>query len=206
MTMRYPNEYVVYDFETTGKDPATCEIVEIGAVKVRGGEIVDKFSTLVKHVGPMDPQAEAVHGISAEMIERDGRRLDEALMAFEQFVEDLPLVGHNILRFDNVILRRLIEERDRAEGNPPVSPFYEALFYSVDTAVIFKARALGFEQEWHEDHQRFGRRVMEHRSPQKFNLAFAARELGLEEGNATLHRALADVELCEKVYRKLALE
>src|SRR5439155_19369882 len=54
--------YVTFDLETTDKDVEVCEVVEIGAVRVVGGEIVDRFHTLVQPYRPITPGAPTVHG------------------------------------------------------------------------------------------------------------------------------------------------
>src|SRR5256886_12748209 len=54
--------YVTFDLETTDKDVEVCEVVEVGAVRVVGGEIVDRFHTLVQPYRPITPGATKVHG------------------------------------------------------------------------------------------------------------------------------------------------
>src|SRR2546426_1478224 len=54
--------YVTFDLETTDKDVEVCEVVEVGAVRVVGGEIVDRFHSLVRPYRPMTPGATKVHG------------------------------------------------------------------------------------------------------------------------------------------------
>ncbi|PYP43515.1 MAG: DNA polymerase III subunit epsilon, partial [Gemmatimonadetes bacterium] len=56
--------YVTFDLETTDKDVDVCEVVEVGAVRVVGGEIVERFHTLVKPYRPITPGATKVHGYS----------------------------------------------------------------------------------------------------------------------------------------------
>src|SRR5213592_3422247 len=54
--------YVTFDLETTDKDVEVCEVVEVGAVRVVGGEIVDRFHSLVRPYRPITPGATKVHG------------------------------------------------------------------------------------------------------------------------------------------------
>src|SRR3989449_11579668 len=54
--------YVTFDLETTDKDVEVCEVIEIGAVRVVGGEIVDRFHSLVRPYRPITPGATKVHG------------------------------------------------------------------------------------------------------------------------------------------------
>ncbi len=55
-------DYVVFDTETSGKEADLCEVIELAAVKVRSGAIVDKFHSLVRANRPIAPGATAVHG------------------------------------------------------------------------------------------------------------------------------------------------
>src|SRR5204862_461492 len=72
--------FVTFDFETTDKDVDTCGVVEIGAVRVVNGEIVERFHALVNPYLPLSPQATAVHGYTdadvadAARLPRDGHR------------------------------------------------------------------------------------------------------------------------------------
>ena len=200
--MRYPKNYVVYDFETTGLDTNTCEVVEIGAVKVQDGQ-VSNFETLVKMRGEMNPDAERTHGITKDLA-NSGMEVNDAVRRLVEFVGHLPLVGHNIVRYDNLILSRLLASTGILPG--PGSPRDPALVWEpiarcVDTMALFRARLTGDGQRWHENHLDFAVRMGEVRV--KSSLALAASNLGVETHGMTLHRAAADVELCRQVYEKL---
>src|SRR5436190_19125555 len=60
--------FVVVDLETTGGSPQGSEITEIGAVKVRGGEVLGEFSTLVNPGGPIPPYISVLTGITDAMV------------------------------------------------------------------------------------------------------------------------------------------
>lgn len=190
--MRYPKDYVTYDLETTGLDTDTCEVVEIGAVKVQDGQVSD-FETLVKYVREMDPGAFNAHKITKEMSET-GLSPADAIRRFVVFVDGLPLVGHNIVRYDNRVLRRLLSDSSLV----PSGVEWESMAYCVDTMALFRARKLGAERLWYEDHVRFAERMGEERV--KSSLSFCASDFGIE--TSTLHRALSDAKLCRKIYEK----
>lgn len=95
----YVSNYVVFDLETTGTSPKTEAIIEISALKVVDGKVVDTFSTLVNSEKPISPGATAVNGITDDMVKNEPT-LDIVLPQFNEFIEDYILVGHNIHCFD----------------------------------------------------------------------------------------------------------
>lgn len=99
----YVSDHVAFDFETTGKNINSCEIIEIGAVKVRGGEITDTFSQLVKPVKPVPKDVSQLTGITNEMLE-DKPCIEDVMESFIKFIGTDVLVGHNITTFDLNIL------------------------------------------------------------------------------------------------------
>lgn len=86
--------FVVVDLETDGGSPQGAGITEIGAVKVRGGEIIGQFQTLV-HLGrPLPPFIRALTGITDDMLS-EAPALSAALPAFLEFAHGAVLVAHN---------------------------------------------------------------------------------------------------------------
>jgi DNA polymerase-3 subunit epsilon len=86
--------FVVVDLETTGGAPEGAGITEIGAVKVRGGERLGEFSTLVDPGGPVPPYIAVLTGITDAMLV-GAPPLAEALPAFLEFARGAVLVAHN---------------------------------------------------------------------------------------------------------------
>ncbi|MGB9377419.1 MAG: DEDD exonuclease domain-containing protein [Mycobacteriales bacterium] len=86
--------FVVVDLETTGGSPAACEITEIGAVKVRGGEVIGEFQTLVNPRTGIPPFIAVLTGITDAMVAA-APTLDAALPAFLEFAHGSVLVAHN---------------------------------------------------------------------------------------------------------------
>ena len=86
--------FVVVDLETTGGSPASCGITEIGAVKVRGGEVLGEFQTLVNPAEPIPPFIAVLTGITNAMVAR-APRMESALPAFLEFARGSVLVAHN---------------------------------------------------------------------------------------------------------------
>ena len=87
--------YVVFDLETTGFSPAKDRIIEIGAVKIRNGEITDKFSEFVNPERPIPPRIVEVTHINDIMV-KDAETIDAILPRFHEFIGDAILVGHNV--------------------------------------------------------------------------------------------------------------
>ena len=100
---------MVLDLETTSGDTRSAGIVEIGAVKVRDGEIVEKFGRLVNPEMPITQGAFEVHGISDADVQ-DQPSFRELLPEFVAFIGDDLLVAHNGFDFDFPILWRLYRE------------------------------------------------------------------------------------------------
>lgn len=86
--------FVVVDLETTGGSPDTCGITEIGAVKVRGGEVLGEFQTLVNPGQPVPAFIAVLTGITNAMV-ADAPRIEQALPAFLEFARGSVLVAHN---------------------------------------------------------------------------------------------------------------
>ncbi len=105
---RLLDEYVVFDTETTDKDIAACEVVELAAVRVRHGCVVDQFRALIRCGRPISPGASAVHGYTDTDL-RDQPCVADVWPRFRAFVGGSVLVAHNGYRFDVPVLERLTE-------------------------------------------------------------------------------------------------
>lgn len=89
-------DYVAFDLETTGLSPETDQIIEIGALKVKDGKVVERFMEFVKPDNPISPIITNITGITNEMV-ADARDTGEIIRDFVNFCEDYVLVGHNIM-------------------------------------------------------------------------------------------------------------
>lgn len=87
-------DYVVFDLETTGFSPETNRIIEIGAVKVQNGKIVDKFSTFVNPQVPIPFRIEQLTSINDSMV-IDAPVIADILPEFMKFCEGCVMVAHN---------------------------------------------------------------------------------------------------------------
>ena len=102
--------YVVFDIETTGFSPVNDRIIEIGAVKVTDGKIVDRFSTFVNPERPIPPRIEDLTSINDSMVV-DAPTIEVILPQFLSFAEDAIMVAHNA-DFDMSFIRENCERLD----------------------------------------------------------------------------------------------
>lgn len=87
--------YVVLDLETTGLDAACDEIIEIGAILVERGEVVEKLQTLVRCREPLSRTVTELTGITDSVLLASGVSLLNAVHDLRVFAEDIPFVCHN---------------------------------------------------------------------------------------------------------------
>jgi len=86
--------FVVFDLETTGYYPADDAIIEIGAVKISGGRIVDRFSKFVNPQRPIPFRITEVTHIDDSMV-KDAPLIEEVLPQFLEFAGSAVMVAHN---------------------------------------------------------------------------------------------------------------
>ncbi len=117
--------FVVVDLETTGGRARADDtgggwdaITEIGAVKVRGGEIIGELATLIDPGRAIPPQIVQLTGITTAMV-CDAPRIESVLPAFLEFCRGAVLVAHNA-GFDIGFLRAAAERAQLPWPNPPV--------------------------------------------------------------------------------------
>ncbi|MEN9325504.1 MAG: hypothetical protein RL414_1258 [Actinomycetota bacterium] len=105
--------FVVVDLETTGGSPTACEITEIGAVKVRGGEVIGNFKTFINPLQAIPEFITELTGITDEMV-KDSPIIDDVLPDFFHWCgswDETVLVAHNA-PFDISFLKAAAEKID----------------------------------------------------------------------------------------------
>lgn len=88
------DDFVVFDIETTGLNKMNDRIIEVGAVKISKGEIVDRFSTFVNPQMPIPHNITQLTSITDEMLV-DAPLIEDALLGFMKFCNNTVLVAHN---------------------------------------------------------------------------------------------------------------
>lgn len=112
-----PNQlYVVVDIETTGGSLPYHRITELGAVKMRNGEVIEKYQTLVNPERWISREIEALTGISNSMV-KDAPKFAEVADAFLAFTKDAIFVAHNV-GFDYSFIQAEFEKLEKKFVRP----------------------------------------------------------------------------------------
>ena len=98
------NSYISVDLETTGLNPKTDKIIEIGAVRIENGVETGTFETFVNPGRRLEEKIIALTGITDSDL-KDAPEITEALPCFLEFAGELPLLGHSVL-FDFSFLKK----------------------------------------------------------------------------------------------------
>lgn len=93
--LEWVDNYVLVDIETTGLSPKENDIIEIGAIKVRQNEIIDKYESLIKIDYKLNPFITRLTGITNEML-KEGRKVEKVLEEFIDFAGYDIIMGHNV--------------------------------------------------------------------------------------------------------------
>ncbi len=111
-------EFLVLDTETNGLAGDACEMTEVGAVLVGGGELHDRFCSLVRTVMPLRRGIQRFTGITQQMVD-DAPAPEAVLPIIEQQLRGRVMVAHNA-PFDRRVLRQAFERVGAEWPDPPV--------------------------------------------------------------------------------------
>ncbi len=103
--------FCVIDLETTGGSPAKSVIIEIGAVKLRGGQCLGTYQTLVNPGCAIPPRVTVITGITESMV-ADAPPIESVTPSWHEFIGDSVVVGHNV-RFDLSFINATLEAQQR---------------------------------------------------------------------------------------------
>ena len=170
------NEYVVFDLETTGFNAAGGDsIIEIGAVKLKDGEIIDKFDRLIKPPTPISERITNVTSITNEMVKDCPNELD-AVKEFIDWTSDLPMVAHNA-KFDTSFIEMCYKKYNLGEYSNTVIDTL-ALSRALDSdqsrhglSAITKRYGVEFDEESHHrgDYDALGTALVFHKMMKKLS-------------------------------------
>lgn len=110
------DDFVIFDIETTGLSPVNCGITEIGAVRYRGGEIVDIFETYVDPMMPIPENITELTGITDDMV-KGAPSPSDAVKSFLKFAGNDILIAHNA-NFDIGFIRKTADDNGISFTNP----------------------------------------------------------------------------------------
>ena len=100
-------EFCIVDIETNGSKIEKHQIIELAAVKVKNGEIIDRFDSLV-HTKEINPHITEITGIKAEDT-KDAPSLKEVLTAFKTFLANAVFIAHDV-KFDYMFISQSMEK------------------------------------------------------------------------------------------------
>lgn len=98
-------DYIILDLETSSLDVHSCDILEVGAIKIKDGKIIDSFSSLVRPVSDINQEALNVNKLDLSELETAPAD-DVVIPDFFRFLGNNEIKGYNIDRFDWPILKR----------------------------------------------------------------------------------------------------
>jgi DNA polymerase-3 subunit epsilon len=111
-------EFLCVDTETNGRPGEACELTEVGAVLVGGGELHDRFESLVRVHAPLSRGIERFTGITQAMVD-SAPPAEEVLPRLARMMEGRVLVAHSA-SFDRRVLRQAFERAGLEWSDPPV--------------------------------------------------------------------------------------
>ena len=106
----FDDEMVVFDVETTGLSNRTCKLIEIGAVKIKNGKVIDKMDIFIDPEMPIPPEITELTHITDDMV-RGAPKEREGVRAFLDFVGNDMLIAHNA-NFDIGFIRVACERQE----------------------------------------------------------------------------------------------
>lgn len=195
MRIQYPKDnYVIFDFETTGFKPEEDEVIQMSAIKFINGKTI-KFNEYVNIGKPIPTMITDLTGITNSVIIQKGLDPAIAWKKFFDFITGYVLIGHNSIAFD----KSFLEFSFKKYGfKLPINECY------IDTAMMYKARKLKEGPKYYEDHYSFCLRIKAIKAfGVKYKLTLCCDELMLHTENLTAHQSDSDCEMTNLVYLKL---
>lgn len=126
----FTDEMVVFDIETTGLSKKDCRITEIGAVKIKNGEVTETYDTFVNPECPIPQEIRELTSITDEMV-ADAPTVDKVLPEFFAFIGDRLLIAHNA-DFDTGFIRVAAEKCGLEFNNPYLDTFALSRYVNPD--------------------------------------------------------------------------
>ncbi len=148
------NTYVIFDVETTGFNAGLSDqMIEIGAVKIKDGEITERFDELINPGYPIDSEITEVTSITNAMLIGKPSE-EEVVKRFKDFIGDMPLVAHNA-KFDMSMLEMAYYKYNLGQLTNPVLDTLEISrtmdrdYSKHSLSALVKRYAIPFDEEHH---------------------------------------------------------
>ncbi len=188
--------YLVFDFETTGLSRESDRIIQVGLCRVEAGQVTARRGWLVNQNAPIDPEAQARHGITQDDLKRHGISPETSLADLLEAMSEAPIcVGHNIHRFD---IPFLIAECRRLGMSPPRCDDF------IDTAALYKGRELGTLKRPDESFRIYADRVLSQRvRGLKYAIPACISKLNIKVDASNIHDASEDAYLTHLIFQAL---
>ena len=209
--MDLQNGYAVVDLETTGLDCWNDLIIEIGVCVARPEQSPSTASVLVKIDRSLPDVIVRLTGITDGELSSRGLSIDDALAWFVEQTAGLPLVGHNIIRFDRAFFLEAarVHRRSVEEGSYPRRAIDEVddlpARRFIDTMALYKGLKIGQYPRDGESHLEYAQRILDLRTPPglRYNLQAACQDFGISTSRIRAHRAHGDVVQTQRLFEKL---
>jgi DNA polymerase III alpha subunit (gram-positive type) len=193
----YPEKYIIFDIETTGFSGKTDKVTEIGAIKIVDDKVISEFNVMFNWDIEIPKKITELTTITKQMLDENGI---EPLKAINEFLEyigtDIPLIGHNVIRFDIPFLIGNFEALAKLKLHERV----------VDTAAEYKASKIKAQRKAGELHHQFANRILSHQHyGVKYSIDTACVEFNIDKSKITRHRAVGDCYLTKEIYKNVCL-
>ncbi|MFA5318690.1 MAG: 3'-5' exonuclease [Patescibacteria group bacterium] len=195
-------KYIIYDLETTGLDHTKDQPIEIGIIKIDDiTKEIEEYDIFIKPAQPISDEIKNLTGLTNEILDEKGVDISLAMPALfktmgirgDGYDEDVKIIGHNILRFDNLFLQRYADEM--GYQMPGAKHYF-------DTAGEFRAMLLGEERYIDEIDHDFHKRILSiFAKGVRYNLTAACNHYGIAMPDDA-HRANHDCRYTLRVFEK----
>lgn len=132
---KLPDTYVIFDLETTSKYVRTCEVIQIGAIRIADNQITETFSSYVKPLHPIPASATKINGIT-DLTVCMAPDIKTVLPEFLKFIDNDCIAGYNIASFDTTILYDLVKSLYNADFTNDYFDFYHLYKRSIPKSDI----------------------------------------------------------------------
>ena len=133
-------DYVVLDLETTGLNPLRDQIIEIAAIRVKEGKEISYYQSLIS-CEQIPETVIQLTGITREILEQEGKPMDQVLKEVLEFIGDTRIVSHNA-SFDWRFLQQACRRSEMKLGHPPLLDTLNLARQKVDGVEDYKLLTL----------------------------------------------------------------